>query len=326
MPRPIRHVQPDGNIFEITTRTVQGRYLLPTGAHFRSIAIAIMARAKELYPVELYAFGGLSNHLHWLIGVSDVRELAGFMGYVKSNIAREAGRIVDWPEKFWGRRYRAIPISNEEAALVGRLRYVLSHGVKENLVLRCRDWPGIQCIDALTEGQPLEGIWQDRTREYEASRHGKDVDPDSFIEHYELVLDPLPCWQDLPKEENHRRISEIVDEIDAESARRVVLGGQPPLGAAAVRKQHPHDRPPRTKKSPAPPVHAATKAVREQMIAAYRLFVAAYREASARFRAGLLTVEFPPGCFPPAPPYIPSDIGRPSSRAGPTWAAGIAQS
>ncbi len=34
-----------------------------TGAHFRSITIGIMARAKELYPVELYAFGGLRNHL-----------------------------------------------------------------------------------------------------------------------------------------------------------------------------------------------------------------------------------------------------------------------
>ncbi|MCP3958385.1 MAG: hypothetical protein GY719_11080 [bacterium] len=131
-----------------------------------------------------------------------------------SNLAREAGRIVDWRERFWGRRYRAIEISDEEQAQVSRLRYVLSHGLKENLVLRCRDWPGLQCIDAVTEGQPLEGFWHDRSLEYEANRRGKAVDPDTFIERYTLELDPLPCWRHLPTDEIRRRITEMVDEIE----------------------------------------------------------------------------------------------------------------
>ena len=109
--------------------------------------------------MEIYAFGGLSNHAHWLVGAADVDQLAGFMGYVKSNLAREAGRIVDWSEKFWGRRYRAIEISpRSRSAWIDRLRYVLSHGPKENLVLRCRDWPGLQCIDALTDAQASRGL------------------------------------------------------------------------------------------------------------------------------------------------------------------------
>ncbi len=54
--------------------------------------------------MELYAFGGLRTHAHMLIGVSDVDRLAGFVGYVKSNLAREVGRIADWREKYWGRR------------------------------------------------------------------------------------------------------------------------------------------------------------------------------------------------------------------------------
>ena len=260
--------------------------MLPTGNHFREIAIGIMARAKELYPVELYAFGGLRTHLHMLVGVSDVDRLAGFVGYVNSNLAREAGRIVDWRERFWGRRYRAIEISDEEQAQVSRLRYILSHGPKENLVLRCRDWPGLQCVDALAKGQPLKGFWRDRSLEYEANRRGKAVDLDTFIEPYILELDPLPCWRHLPPEEIQRRISEIIDEIDTASARRVVLHGVTPLGAEAIRKQDPHERPPRTKRSPAPAVHAASKSVRKQLKAAYRLFVEAYREAAALFRAG----------------------------------------
>ena len=322
MSRPRRHVQPTGSHFEITTRALQSRFLIPTGAHFRQIAIGIMARAKELYPVELYAFGGLSNHIHLLLGATEVDRLAGFVGYVKSNMAREANRIVDWSEKYWGRRYRAIEISDEEAAWVERLRYVLSHGPKENLVLRCRDWPGLQCIDALTEGTPLEGFWRDRSLEYEANRRGKALDPETFIEPYTLELDPLPCWRHLSKEEIRRRIIEMVEEIDAESARRVVLNGRTPLGVEAIRKQHPHTRPEHTKKTPAPAAHAASKAVRKQMKKAYRLFVTAYREAAARLRAGDLAVKFPPGCFPPAGPFVPADVGLPCSRAGPARTPG----
>jgi len=322
MGRPRRHVYPGGTRFEITTRAIQSRFLIPTGAHFRSITIGIMARAKELFPVEIYAFGGLSNHVHMLLGAAEVDRLSNFVGYVKSNMAREANRMVDWSEKYWGRRFRAIEISDEEAIWIDRLRYVISHGVKENLVLRCRDWPGLQCIDALTEGKPLEGFWRSRTLEFEAGRRGKEVDPEAFIEPYALELDPLPCWRHLPREEIRRRIAEMVDEIDAQHARRVVLNGRAPLGVQAVRKQHPHDRPWHTKKSPAPAVHAASKAVRKQMKMAYRLFVEAYCEAAAQLRAGDLTVEFPPGCFPPPRSFVPADSRLPCSRAGPAWAPG----
>ncbi len=123
-------------------------------------------------------------------------------------------------------------------------------------------------------------------------RRGKQVDPETCIEHYTLHLDPLPCWRHLPKEEIRRRITEMVEDIDAQSARRVVLNGRAPVGVEAIRKQHPHTRPEHTKKSPAPAVHAASKAVRKQLKEAYRLFVAAYREAAARLLAGDLTVEF----------------------------------
>ncbi len=115
-------------------------------------------------------------------------------------------------------------------------------------------------------------------------------------------LDPQPCWRHLSKEEIRRRITEMVEEIDAQS--------------------DPHTRPSHTKRSPAPAGHAASKAARKQMKEAYRLFVAAYREAAPRLRAGDLTAEFPPGCFPPAGPFVPADAALPSSRAGPARAPG----
>jgi hypothetical protein len=61
-----------------------------------------------------------------------------------------------------------------------------------------------------------------------------------------------------------------------------------------------------TKRSAAPLFHAAGKRVRRELYTAYNAFLAAYREASARWRAGDLTAVFPGGSFPPAPRFVSS--------------------
>ncbi len=165
----------------------------------------------------------------------------------------------------------------------------------------------------------MEGVvlGYDRSLKYEADRRGKELDPETVITRYTLKLDPLPCWRHLREEEMRRRIQEIVEDVDAQAARRVVLNGKAPPGPEVVRKQSPHEIPEHTKTSPAPAVHAASKEVRKQMKEAYRLFVEAYREAAVRLRAGDLTVNFPPGCFPPPQPFISADAGLPCSEPAP---------
>jgi hypothetical protein len=53
-----------------------------------------------------------------------------------------------------------------------------------------------------------------------------------------------------------------------------------------------------------PFVHAATKAMRRQLWEAYAWFVATYRDAAEKLRAGDPVPPFPPGCFPPALPFV----------------------
>ena len=69
----------------------------------------------------------------------------------------EIGRRTGWKEKVWGRRYQAIVVSAEEEVQAARLRYVLSHGVKEGLVARVEEWPGVHCAVPLMTGAPVEG-------------------------------------------------------------------------------------------------------------------------------------------------------------------------
>jgi hypothetical protein len=49
--------------------------------------------------------------MHILLWTEDARELARFMGYFLSKLAREVGRLTGWKEKIFGRRYQAIVVS-----------------------------------------------------------------------------------------------------------------------------------------------------------------------------------------------------------------------
>jgi hypothetical protein len=94
------------------------------------------------------------------------------------------------------------------------------------------------------------------------------------------------------------------------------------LHGAKRLQESPHQQANRPKKSPAPFCHAASKAVREQLREAYRIFVEAYREASAELRAGNRNARFPEGCFPPALPFVRGEPGPAPARAGPDLALG----
>jgi hypothetical protein len=96
----------------------------------------------------------------------------------------------------------------------------------------------------------------------------------------------------------------LVEDIESEVAARRKRTGAKPLGVAAVLAQNPLRRPKKTKKSPAPAFHAASQAVRRELRDAYAWFVAAYRAAAEKLRAGIRDVMFPRGCFPPALPFV----------------------
>ncbi|HXU33905.1 MAG TPA: hypothetical protein VN851_25315 [Thermoanaerobaculia bacterium] len=195
-------------------------------------------------------------------------------------------------------------MSDEEEAQVGRLVYILSHGCKENLVARPQDWPGVHCVTALLTGQPIEGTWFDRTREWEARLRGEEFGARQFADTEVVNLAPLPCWRHLAGEQYRERIAELVEAIIAKAAARRMATGIEPLGAAAILRQHPFTQPAKTKKSPAPLVHAASKRVRTEMKIVYAWFARAFREAAEYLRAGDRLARFPRGSFPPGLPFV----------------------
>jgi REP element-mobilizing transposase RayT len=270
----------------------------------RRVITGVLARAQEQYPVRICALSFLSNHYHGLLEVDDAEQLSGFMHHVGTNLSKEIGRLVGWRGKLWWSRYRSIPVSHEEAAQVERLKYILANSVKEGLVERPEDWPGLNSARALLTGEPLEGMWYDRTRQWAACTRGTEAGESEFAREQALHLEPLPCWRHLPPEQVRSRVAELIEHIVAEAAAERRRSGKEVLGAAAAEAQEPHERPAKLKKSRAPLVHAATRAVRRELKEAYALFLTAFRQASAKLRSGDRTAVFPPGSFPPRLPFV----------------------
>jgi REP-associated tyrosine transposase len=225
----------DRELVEVTCRTIQGRFLLKPVPGWRETFVGALARAQRLYPVRIHAFVCLSNHFHLLVSPEDAQALAGFMRHLLSKLSMEAGRRHGWRGPLFHRRYQAIPISDEKPAQIHRLRYLVSHGVKENLVRRVADWPGPHCGPWLVESKAAPGVWHDRTREWAARNRGAEFAPGDLEEQETLTLEPLPCWQHLSPELQRRRVGELVKEVEQEAADRRV----PFLGMRAVLQQHP---------------------------------------------------------------------------------------
>jgi hypothetical protein len=305
MGRKLRYLPDGGALVEVTCRTLHGRLLLRPSPELNDIAAGILGRAQRLYPVDLVAFVTLSNHYHLILWAEDARRLSRFVGYFNSNLAREVGRLTGWTGKIWERRYQAIVISDEEEAQIERLRYVLAHGVKENLVARLRDWPGLHCVRQIVDGEPLAGTWHDRTQEYAARRRrGEHPDPLQYTSTETAFFSPLPCWRDLSPEQYRERVGKMVADIEEDAAATRKRRRVEPFGVMAILAQDPGSRPERIKRSPAPLLHAASKAMRQAFYESYNLFVAAYRTAAEKLRKGDPQPRFPWGCFPPALPFV----------------------
>jgi REP element-mobilizing transposase RayT len=295
-----------GRLVEVTCRTQQGRFLMRPSSGVNSSIRGTLGRAQRYTGLPVCAVVFLSNHYHLLVVPDDEKQLSDFMRFTNTNLSKQLGRLHGWRGALFARRYRGVPVSDEDEAQVSRLRYILEHGVKEGLVLRPEDWPGVHSVSQLLRGQEqIHGIWQERTAIWKAHQRGEVLPREQRITREVLRLSPIPALADLSREERIELIQQLLFEIE-QKARDRHRGGARVLGAKKVRAQDPHDRPQTSKRSPAPVAHAATVQRWLAMKIAYREFVSAYREAAERRKAGL-EARFPGGCFPPRGPFVPRD-------------------
>jgi REP element-mobilizing transposase RayT len=302
-----------GIVYEITSRTLQERFLLRPSAQVRDVIIGIIERGRQWYGVRVHAFHYMSNHYHLLISADSADQFYGFLSYVNGLVARKVGPMNGWRGLLWGGRARVIPIL-DDVALVKRLRYVMSQGVKEGLVASVLDWPGASANPGLLGDMTLRGTWVDQDALRAARRRCPGRSAEEFTSHLVLELSPLPCWRHLSPDELRARHRQLADEIEEEV--RVVRKGAPVLGVAAVLATNPLACPDSSEHRPAPACHTASEAIRWRFARVYKSFVAAFRkeaEKMAEFakRACASTdpalPRFPAGSMPRPRWTVPAD-------------------
>ncbi len=293
MGRRLRFFQEDGFYF-VTARTFQARLLLRPDSRATEAIGGVLARAAQLYGVELFAFVAVSNHVHLLCRARD-GALSRFMQYFLGNASKKLGPLIGWSGQLWERRYAAEPVL-DDGAMEGRLRYILAHGVKEGLVKTARDWPGLSCLPQLLGAARRVFHFFHWTRRWKAgalAEGGEDRYDRRWSEEVVLEVSPLPHWAGLSQAERRARVEAMLEDIE----RQHESTGK--LGISGVLRQKPTDRPKNPKRSPQPWCHASDHATRRALKDAYFAFAAAFASASKRFRGGELTAEFPPFAFRP---------------------------
>jgi putative transposase len=306
MARKPRYVPQSRTLISITNRTIQDRYLLRPGLSFNDLFLGILGRTQRLHEMAIAAVTVLPNHFQLLLIVDDAEEVSNFMRDLQSNTAREVNRLTGWKGPVFEHRYNMTVVTDEEPAQVERLKYVLANGVKENLVARVCQWPGVHSAEALMHGKPLQGHWIDRTRESAARNRGEKLRREDYVFAESVVLSPIPCWAHLPEDRYREQVKTLVEEGEAEAALARKHSGARVLGVKAILAQDPQARPTSVERSPVPLVHAATKAARELFYELYAEFVSAFRAAADALRQGRRDVPFPIGSFPPRLPFVTS--------------------
>jgi len=327
---------------EVTFRAHQQRHLLRPDEEANEIILGCFGRAYHRYPgMNVFILNVLSNHGSFIALPESVHVMSSFMRDFLSTSATRLNGYRDRSGTFWERRYRSIPIVDEQA-LDNRFAYVLTQGTKENLVWSARDWPGVNCTKALTGGPQLVGRWRDGTAECalrrqrerkieRAKARGRTLElpeaPEVWRE-YPIELHPLPHWQDLKEGQRRARVAEILRSDDEATRLRHERNGTKPLGVRGVLRTDPFSRPKEPKKSPAPPCHASSPAKQKAFCAALRnhldgLAVSRDKVTAKLPEAGVpmyatippLTRLPPPGSDGTTPPSSPRD-GPGSSAPG----------
>jgi len=283
------------SIYFVTVRCFQGRLLLRPSPRTNDVLGGVLARAARLYEVEVFAFAFASNHVHLLVRAPR-GNLSKFMQFLLGNTARKIGWMAGWRGTFWERRFAASPVLDDQA-LLERLQYILAHGVKEGLVRRCRSWPGLSCLRMLLRDRKRLFPWYSWTRRWDARTRVEAGDRfnESWADRESFGLTVLPGWSGFPRGRRARLILGMVAAIEAYWERvydRV-------LGRMRVLAQHPQHRPARPERSPGPRCHATRRADRSRYLEQYHLYTERFLSASARWRAGDLSVKFPVNAIRP---------------------------
>jgi hypothetical protein len=159
----------------------------------------------------------MSNHIHLMLQ-GPPSDFSAFMGFLKRELSRRLGQKYRLPGTLWHQRYAMSALPTHESQLKC-LKYVLAQGVKEGLVARPIDWPGLHCAKALLGNGPEIGQWFQASDYHQAKarnalrRIPKKISKGTFYQRLRVHLSVLPALEHCTNHEKLQRLQAINDDI-----------------------------------------------------------------------------------------------------------------
>ena len=274
----------------VTRRCAQRMFLLTPRPDVNRVFAYCLAKAAEMYRIEIHAFIVLSNHYHIVLSeCAETVQLPQFMRFLNFSVARALNIHYRRKENFWSSRpYSAVRLIDQSAVL-DKLVYTLLNAVKSGLVSKTCDWPGLHSsvksigAEEIVAKRP-ELFFSKLLDEPQAVRIRTTIPPqfrELSLRRFRALV--LSCVR--------RRLVKHTEQRQA--------SGKSVVGSVAVLNQDPFSVPKERELGTLlnPKVACKNKDLRELVLAQLKKFYEGYREAWKLWKRGFRDTIFPFGTY-----------------------------
>jgi REP element-mobilizing transposase RayT len=299
----LRIESPDVPSF-VTTRCRNSELWFINNDPLQQAILGYAAKFASRYSVKIYALAIEGNHIHMPI-LTPEENRAYFMRDFNSCVAKAVKRHTpEYPGgTLWERRYSSEAIPPEEDDVEEWFFYTVLQPIKDGLVPRLSEYPGYNCFQDAIWGRERKFKVVDWARYNAALRYNSNLDIKDFTEVVPLKYQRLPGYEHLTQQEYAKLMTKkLKKRIKAIHEQRAAKGlgyvGRERL-LLAKRGSIPRNTKKSGRQTHRPRVLSKNPKLRAHYLKLYFQVYYEFQEASERYRAGELTVRFPPGTYRP---------------------------
>jgi len=269
----------------ITRRCAQRQFLLRPDEDTNGSIEYCLAEAAQRFGIQIILPSWLSNHHHTIV-YDPHGNISRFVEHLHKFTAKTVNCLRGRWENLWSCEPVCLVRLLDPADVIDKIVYAATNPVKDHLVERVHHWPGVNGLSDLLNRRAVT---------VRRPRHFFRADgpmPETVT--LELTLPPQLGDPDEVRRQIRARVAEVEERVAAERRRT----GARVLGRRAVLKQSWRGSPASSepRRGLRPRLAARSKWSRVEALLRNRAFLASYREAYARWRAGLPAV-FPAGTY-----------------------------
>jgi putative transposase len=282
-----RQVLP-GMTYMITRRCTQRQFLMRPDRETNNAFIYCLAHAASKFGVDVLFTIANTNHHH--TGIYDHEGIfPAFIEHFHKLFARCQNSLRGRSENFWAAEQTSVVSLVDPGAVLDKMTYALTNPVKDDLVERASEWPGVSAFEAIVQHRPLTA---ERPTHFFRDEGGMPAAVSlAFVRPREFAHLTSQEFADLVRENVHR----VEEECAVDRRRR----GVRVLGREGVLRQDwrgcPNSREVRGELNPR--VAARSRWSRMEALQRNRAFRDAYVAARQAFLNGQRDVEFPAGTY-----------------------------